>query len=82
MTNPSVKDILHILSDETILKIMELLDGKELSIQQISTSLDLPLSSSYRKAARLEQLGIIKKTKIIRKAEGMDESFYTLGFRR
>jgi hypothetical protein len=56
---------------------MELLDGKELSIQQISTSLDMPLSSTYRKVARLEQLAIIKKTKIIRKAEGMEESFYT-----
>ena len=78
MTNSNAKDILHILSDETSLAIMKLLDGKELNMQQISTSLDMPLSSTYRKAARLEQLGIIKKTKVIRKAEGMDESFYTL----
>lgn len=78
MTKSYAKDILHILSDETNLTIMELLDGKELNMQQISTSLDLPLSSTYRKVARLEQLGVIKKTKIIRRAEGMDESFYTL----
>jgi len=36
----------------------------------------MSFSSTYRKVARLEQLGFIKKTKIIRKAEGMDESFY------
>ncbi len=74
---PYAKDILRILSDETSLAIMELLDGKELSMQQISASLDMPLSSTYRKVAGLEQLCIIKKTKIIRRAEGMDESFYT-----
>jgi DNA-binding Lrp family transcriptional regulator len=56
---------------------MELLDEKELSMQQISTSLDMPLSSTYKRVAWLEKLGVIKKTKIIRKAEGMDESFYT-----
>src|ERR1044072_3915195 len=68
---------MRVLSDEISLKIMELLDGKELSMQQISTSLDMPLSSAYRKVGWLEQLGVIKKTKIIRRAEGMDESFYT-----
>jgi DNA-binding transcriptional ArsR family regulator len=73
-----VHEALRVLSDETSLTIMELLDGKELSMQQISTSLDMPLSSTYRKVAILEQSGFIKKTKIIRKAEGMDESFYTL----
>ena len=77
MTNSYAKDILLILSNETSLTIIELLDGKELSIQKISTLLDMPLSSTYRKVTGLEQLGIIKKTKIIRRAEGMDESFYT-----
>ncbi len=57
---------------------MEILDRKELTIQQISSSLDLPLSSTYRKISKLEQPGIIKKTKVIRRIDGLDESFYTL----
>ena len=71
-------EALRVLSDETSVTIMELLDGKVMGMQQISTSLDMSFSSTYRKVSRLEQLGFIKKTKIIRKAEGMDESFYTL----
>jgi DNA-binding transcriptional ArsR family regulator len=71
------KDILSILSDDTSLKIIEVLDGKELSIQQISSSLDIPLSSTYRKMGKLERLRIVKKAKIIRNMDGMDESLYT-----
>ncbi len=57
---------------------MKLLDGKQLNIQQISSALDIPLSSTYRKIGRLEYLHIIKKTKIIRRLDGLDESLYTL----
>jgi predicted transcriptional regulator len=57
---------------------MEILDKKELNIQQISLSLDLPLSSTYRKVSKLEELKIIKKTKVMRKLDGSDESFYIL----
>ncbi len=57
---------------------MEILDKKELNIQHISSSLDLPLSSTYRKVSRLEETKIIKKTKVMRKLDGSDESFYTL----
>jgi DNA-binding transcriptional ArsR family regulator len=71
------KDILSILSDDTSLKVIEALDGKELSIQQISSCLDIPLSSTYRKMGKLEQLRIVKKAKIIRNLDGMDESLYT-----
>ena len=71
------KDILSILSDDTSLKIIEVLEGKELSIQQISCHLDMPLSSTYRKMGKLEQLRIVKKAKIIRNLDGMDESLYT-----
>jgi DNA-binding transcriptional ArsR family regulator len=71
------KDILSILSDDTSLKIIEALEGKELSIQQISSHLDIPLSSTYRKMGKLEQLRIVKKAKIIRNLDGMDESLYT-----
>ncbi len=73
-----VKNLFSILSDEVCLNIMEILDKRELNIQQISSSLDLPLSSTYRKVSKLEELKIIKKTKVIRKLDGSDESFYTL----
>ncbi len=73
----STKDILSILLDDTNLKILELLDGKELNIQQIASLLELPLSSTYRKIVKLEIHGIIKKTKVIRKLDGSDESIYT-----
>ncbi len=56
---------------------MKLLDGKELSIQQISSSLDIPLSSTYKKIGNLEHLRIVKKTKITRNLDGTNESFYT-----
>jgi DNA-binding transcriptional ArsR family regulator len=52
LNNPSstkTKDILSILLDDINLKILKLLDGKELNIQQIALSLDIPLSSTYRK---------------------------------
>lgn len=77
MKDSFAKDILSILSDDTSLKVIEALDGKELSIQQISSFLDIPLSSTYRKMGKLEQLRIVKKSKIIRNLDGMDESLYT-----
>jgi len=77
LNSPSPKDILPVLTDETSLKILKLLDGKEYSIQQIAALLKLPISSTYRKVHRLEQIKVIKKTKIVRNIDGTDESFYT-----
>ncbi len=77
MSAPSPEDILSFLTDNTSLLILKLLDGKEYSTQQIASNLEIPLSSAYRKVNKLEQLKIIKKTKIIRKMDGTDESFYT-----
>ena len=78
MKNPSsTKDILSILLDDINLKIIELLDGKELNIQQFAILFDIPLSSTYRKIGKLKRYGIIKKTKVIRKLDGSDESVYT-----
>lgn len=76
MNNPSTKDILSILLDDTNLKILELLDVKELNVQQIASLLGIPLSSMYRKIGKLEKYGIIKKTKVVRKVDGSDESLY------
>jgi DNA-binding transcriptional ArsR family regulator len=73
----SAKEILSVLSDDTNLKIMKLLEGKELSIQQVSSQLGIPLSSAYRKIGKMQQLQILKKTKIVRRLDGLDESFYT-----
>ena len=76
-SSSSPEDILSLLIDKPSLTILKLLDGKEYSIQQIASNLDLPLSSTYRKVNKLEQLKIIKKIKIVRKTDGTDESFYT-----
>jgi predicted transcriptional regulator len=76
-SSPEPDDILTLLIDKPSLTILKLLDGKEYTIQQISSTLDIPLSSTYRKVNKLEQLRLIKKTKIIRKTDGTDESFYT-----
>lgn len=76
--NLSPKAILSVLVDDTALNMMKLIDGKALTAQQISTLLEIPLSSTYRKLGKLEQLQIIKKTKIVRKLDGSDESFFTL----
>ena len=75
---PTEKDILFILSDESSLEIMNLHDKKQLSAQMISSTLNMPLSSTYRKIKKLEQLKIIKVTKVVRTLDGLDESFYTL----
>ena len=76
-SSSSPEDILSFLIDKSSLAILKLLDGKEYSIQEIASNLDLPLSSTYRRVNKLEQLKIIKKTKIVRKTDGTDESFYT-----
>ena len=69
-------DILSVLSDDQSRKIMKVLTDAELSIQQISHLLNIPQSTAYRKVRKLEELRIIKKTKIIRTIEGLDESYY------
>ena len=76
-SSPTAEDVLSILTDKSSLAILKLLDGKEYSIQQMVSSLNLPMSSTYRKVNKLEHLHIIKKTKIVRKNDGTDESFYT-----
>ena len=74
----TAKDILSILTDESSLQMLELLDKKELSVRVISSTLDMPISSTYKKIKRLESVGLVRITKVIRTLDGMDESFYTL----
>jgi hypothetical protein len=50
--DPNAKDILSILTDEPSLKIMNLLDKREFSTQNISLTLNIPLSSTYRKVKK------------------------------
>ena len=69
-------EILAILSDKQSRDIIQLLSKSELTIQQISNLLDLPKSTAYRKTKKLEELKIIKKTKVVRTLEGLDESYY------
>jgi len=70
------EEILSILNDEISRKILKKLTDEELTIQQLSTHLDSPQSSTYRKIRKLEELDLIKKSKVIRTHDGMDESYY------
>jgi DNA-binding transcriptional ArsR family regulator len=69
-------EILDTISDESSRKIIKLLTNTEYTIQQISDVLNIPLSTAYRKTRKLEELKIIKKTKVVRTLEGLDESYY------
>ena len=78
----TAKEILSILTDEPSLQIMNLLYNRELSARVISSILNIPMSSTYKKIKRLEQLKLIRITKVIRTLDGMDESFYTLSIKQ
>ena len=83
MNNDSTaKEILSILTDEPSLQIMKLLEKRELSSRGISSTLNIPISSTYKKIKRLERLNLIRITKVIRTLDGMDESFYTLSIKQ
>jgi len=78
----TAKEILSILTDEPSLQIMKLIDKRELSARNISSTLNIPISSTYKKIKRLEELKLIRITKVIRTLDGMDESFYTLSIKQ
>ena len=80
--NSTAKEILSILTDEPSLQIMKLLEKRELSSRGISSTLNIPISSTYKKIKRLERLNLIRITKVIRTLDGMDESFYTLSIKQ
>jgi predicted transcriptional regulator len=69
-------DIASVLADKYTRDIISLLSNVELSAQQIATRLEIPTSTTYRKLKTLEDLKLIKKTKVIRTLEGLDESYY------
>jgi predicted transcriptional regulator len=68
--------IVSVLADKYSLQIISILVNNELSAQQIATRLEIPTSTTYRKIKMLEDLQLIKKTKVIRTIEGLDESYY------
>jgi predicted transcriptional regulator len=72
----NASEIITVLSDEQNREIIKLVTNTELTIQQISNMLNIPLSTAYRKTRKLEELKIIKKTKVVRTLEGLDESYY------
>jgi predicted transcriptional regulator len=74
MTND--EDLLSVLADEYSRKILSILTDKELNAQEISENLGIPTSTTYRKIKNLEGLELVKKTKVIRTLEGLDESYY------
>ena len=74
MTND--EDLLSVLADEYSRKILSILTDKELNAQEISENLGIPASTTYRKIKNLEGLELVKKTKVIRTLEGLDESYY------
>jgi len=69
-------DITSALADKYTRDILTILGKEELSAQQIATKLDIPTSTTYRKIKTLEDLALIKKTKVIRTTEGLGESYY------
>ncbi len=69
-------DILSILSDEQSRRIITLLGEKELTVQQVANLLEMPASTTYRKVRALENLKIVKKSKVMRNLDGSDESYY------
>ena len=69
-------EILAILSDKQSREIIKVLSKTELTIQQISNLLSIPQSTAYRKTRKLEDLKILKKIKVVRTLEGLDESYY------
>ena len=69
-------EILDTISDEQSRDIIKLLSNSELNIQQISDTLNIPLSTAYRKVKKLDELKLIKKTKVVRTIEGLNESYY------
>ena len=68
--------ILDILSDFQSREIINVLSKTELTAQQVSNLLKIPQSTVYRKIKSLEEIKIIKKTKVVRTLEGLDESYY------
>lgn len=69
-------EIISILADDYSREMIVLLTNTEMSAQQIASKLDIPTSTTYRKLKSLENLKIIKKTKVVRTLEGLDESYY------
>ena len=69
-------DITSALADTQTREILTILGKEELSAQQIATKIDIPTSTTYRKIKTLEDLNLIKKTKVIRTTEGLGESYY------
>ena len=74
MTNDD--EILTVLGDEYSRKILSILAKNELNAQETSDNLDIPTSTTYRKIKNLENLGLVRKTKVVRTLEGLDESYY------
>jgi len=75
-TKDNSDEILAILSDKQSREIIKLLTKTELTIQQITNLLNIPQSTAYRKTRKLEELEIVKKTKVVRTLEGLDESYF------
>jgi len=69
-------DILRILLDIQSREIIKVLAKSELTIREISNILDISQSTAYRKMKKLEECEIIKKSKVVRTLEGLDESYY------
>jgi len=69
--------LLIVLADDVSRKIIEILTNNELSHLQISKKLKIPQTTTYRKIKKLEELTLIKKSKVVRNLDGTEESYYT-----
>lgn len=69
-------DAISAIADKHNREILSILSKEELSGQMIAKKLDIPTSTVYRKIKQLEDLQLIKKTKVMRTLDGLDQSFY------
>ena len=69
--------LLIVLADDVSRTIIEILTNDELSHLQISKKLKIPQTTTYRKIKKLEELNLIKKSKVVRNLDGTEESYYT-----
>jgi len=68
--------LLIVLADDLSRKIIQVLVDEELTALHISKKLGIPQTTTYRKIRKLEELQLIKKSKVVRSKDGVEESYY------
>lgn len=72
----SKTDFLGILGSKYINAILSRTSAKECSASELSTELNIPLATVYRKLKLLEESGLVENVKTIINISGNEEKFY------